>query len=54
MQAMELVESARVVFVNGFIFDELTLEVVQGACFEAIKKGGAVFFDPGACTLYLS
>jgi len=47
-QAMELVQSARAVFVNGFIFDELRLDVVQEACQEAIQKGGAIFFDPGA------
>ncbi|KAF5830892.1 sugar/carbohydrate kinase [Dunaliella salina] len=46
-RAMELVESARTVFVNGFIFDELRLDVVQEACQVAMQKGGAVFFDPG-------
>eukprot|EP00983_Pelagomonas_calceolata_P034018 1065396-Pelagomonas_calceolata.AAC.10 len=44
---MELVENARTVFVNGFIFDELRLDVVQEACQVAMQKGGAVFFDPG-------
>lgn len=46
---MDLVHNARAVFVNGFIFDELRLDVVQEACQKAITQGGAIFFDPGLC-----
>jgi hypothetical protein len=45
---MDLIHNAHTVFVNGFIFDELRLDVVQEACQKAIAQGGAIFFDPGA------
>ncbi len=32
---------------NGFVFDELPLEVVRHACNHAKQHGAAVFFDPG-------
>ncbi|GLI62546.1 hypothetical protein VaNZ11_005210 [Volvox africanus] len=46
-EATSVLRSARAVFTNGFIFDELPLEAVQGACNDAIQHGAAIFFDPG-------
>ena len=45
--SLQLLRETRAVFTNGFVFDELPLEVVQVACREAIQGGAAVFFDPG-------
>lgn len=43
----QVLRASRAIFTNGFIFDELPLEVVQAACLDAIKHGSAIFFDPG-------
>jgi hypothetical protein len=45
--AKESLKQARAVFTNGFIFDELPLNVVTDAITEAIYAGASVFFDPG-------
>lgn len=45
--AKESLKQARAVFTNGFIFDELPLNVVTDAISEAIEAGSSVFFDPG-------
>lgn len=45
--SLQLLRETRAVFTNGFVFDELPLDVVQVACREAIQGGAAVFFDPG-------
>ncbi|GFR46665.1 hypothetical protein Agub_g8280, partial [Astrephomene gubernaculifera] len=46
-QAAQVLRSSRAIFTNGFIFDELPLEVVRAACEDAIRQGAAIFFDPG-------
>ncbi|EFJ43260.1 hypothetical protein VOLCADRAFT_119122, partial [Volvox carteri f. nagariensis] len=46
-EAMEVLRTARAVFTNGFIFDELPLAAVETACSDAIEHGAAIFFDPG-------
>ncbi|GIL69748.1 hypothetical protein Vretimale_10235 [Volvox reticuliferus] len=46
-EATSVLRSARALFTNGFIFDELPLEAVQAACTDAIQHGAAIFFDPG-------
>ncbi|KXZ54257.1 hypothetical protein GPECTOR_5g347 [Gonium pectorale] len=46
-RATRLLRSARAVVTNGFLFDELPLEVVRGAALDAIEHGAAIFFDPG-------
>mmetsp|Transcript_20261 Transcript_20261/g.44241 ORF Transcript_20261/g.44241 Transcript_20261/m.44241 type:complete len:412 (+) Transcript_20261:120-1355(+) len=45
--AVQLLRDTKAVFTNGFVFDELPLEVVCKSCQEAIYHGAAVFFDPG-------
>ncbi|GAX80599.1 hypothetical protein CEUSTIGMA_g8034.t1 [Chlamydomonas eustigma] len=45
--SLERLRRAKAVFTNGFVFDEIPLDIVQTACKEAIQSGAAVFFDPG-------
>lgn len=44
---LNLLKNCRAVFTNGFIFDELPLEVVQIAVTAASESGAALCFDPG-------
>lgn len=44
---MACIQRSKALFVNGFIFDELTPSVVVAAMKCAQEAGGAVFFDPG-------
>jgi hypothetical protein len=39
--------TTRAVCFNGFVFDELPLELVRGAVEAASGAGAAIFFDPG-------
>lgn len=39
------------VMMNGFVFDELSPEVVSAVAHHAHDSGAAIFFDPGACTI---
>ncbi|KAJ9524794.1 hypothetical protein QJQ45_024426 [Haematococcus lacustris] len=43
----QLLQSSRAVFLTGFVFDELPLELVTAACHHARSHGAAIFFDPG-------
>lgn len=36
-------------FTNGFVFDELPLDVVKAAIETASSAGAAILFDPGKC-----
>eukprot|EP00955_Chlamydomonas_euryale_P085549 364109-Chlamydomonas_euryale.AAC.13 len=36
---------------NGFVFDELPLDIVVSACQQTVTSGAAVFFDPGTSML---
>ena len=44
---MQVLAGAEVVSLNGFVFDELPLEVVLQAASHASAAGAAIFFDPG-------
>ena len=43
----QVLAGARVVAINGFVFDELPMEVVLQAAQHASEAGAAIFFDPG-------
>lgn len=45
--ALDMIRSSRALFANGFVFDELPLEVVCHSVEQARSSGAAVFFDPG-------
>lgn len=52
----QALQSTKAVFTNGFVFDELPLEMVVAAAQAASAAGAAVCFDPGewlwrACVL---
>lgn len=42
-----MLQSTAAVFTNGFVFDELPLELVKQAIRMASDAGAAVLFDPG-------
>lgn len=46
--ALQALHSTAAVFTNGFVFDELPLELVKAAIQTASNAGAAVLFDPGA------
>jgi len=46
-------QDTHAVFTNGFIFDELPLELVELAVCLASEAGAAVCFDPGALWLFV-
>lgn len=45
--ALAMLRRARALFANGFLFDELPLELVTRAVTAAAASGAALFFDPG-------
>jgi hypothetical protein len=45
---VQVLRSTAAVFTNGFVFDELPLELVKQAIRTASDAGAAVLFDPGA------
>jgi hypothetical protein len=45
--AVQLIKGTRAVFMNGFVFDELPLDMVVSAINLAHSMGAAIFFDPG-------
>lgn len=47
-RALAAVQGARAVMLNGFVFDELRLDVVTALASHAHAAGAAVFFDLGA------
>ena len=44
---MQMMATAKAVFINGFVFDELPPDVVALAAQRAQQAGAAIFFDPG-------
>jgi hypothetical protein len=44
---VQVLRSTAAVFTNGFVFDELPLELVKQAIRTASDAGAAVLFDPG-------
>jgi hypothetical protein len=44
---LQVLRSTAAVFTNGFVFDELPLELVKQAIRTASDAGAAVLFDPG-------
>lgn len=44
---LQALSSSKAVFTNGFIFDELSLDVVRAGIEAAVAAGSAIFFDPG-------
>jgi hypothetical protein len=44
---VQALTSTAAVFTNGFVFDELPLELVKSAIQAASDSGAAVLFDPG-------
>ena len=44
---VQVLAGAKVVSINGFVFDELPMEVVLQAAQHASEAGSAIFFDPG-------
>jgi hypothetical protein len=49
---LQVLRSTAAVFTNGFVFDELPLELVKQAIRTASDAGAAVLFDPGAQATY--
>lgn len=45
---LQALQSTASVFTNGFVFDELPLNLVKSAIRTASEAGAAVCFDPGA------
>jgi sugar/nucleoside kinase (ribokinase family) len=45
--AKEIINQSKVLFCNGFLFDELSPEVIMSAVDYANESGCMVFFDPG-------
>eukprot|EP00878_Enallax_costatus_P032986 GHUV01036348.1.p1 GENE.GHUV01036348.1~~GHUV01036348.1.p1 ORF type:complete len:298 (+),score=89.05 GHUV01036348.1:387-1280(+) len=43
----QVLQSTAAVFTNGFVFDELPLELVKTAIHTASSSGAAILFDPG-------
>ncbi len=50
---LQVLRSTAAVFTNGFVFDELPLELVKAAVQTASSAGAAVLFDPGATATLL-
>lgn len=48
--AEQVLDDTHALLLNGCVFDELPAELVLSAAQQARANGGAVFFDPGACT----
>lgn len=46
-RTVQLIKGTRAVFMNGFVFDELPLDMVVSAINLAHSMGAAIFFDPG-------
>jgi hypothetical protein len=44
---VQALQSTKAVFTNGFVFDELPLQMVVAAAQAASAAGAAVCFDPG-------
>ncbi len=44
---VQALSQTHAVFTNGFVFDELPLDLVKSAACAASRAGAAVFFDPG-------
>ena len=47
MSAKHVINQSKVLFCNGFLFDELSPEVIMSAADFANESGCIVFFDPG-------
>lgn len=47
---MQVLQSTAAVFTNGYVFDELPLELVKTAIHTASNAGAAILFDPGVCS----
>jgi hypothetical protein len=47
LTGLQLIKGTRAVFMNGFVFDELPLDMVVSAINLAHSMGAAIFFDPG-------
>jgi len=45
--AMQQIRDARMLFMNGYAFQECTGEVLEYVCENAIQSGTTTFFDPG-------
>jgi sugar/nucleoside kinase (ribokinase family) len=45
--SLQRLDHTKAMWTNGFVFDELPLDIVVAACRQAIGSGAAVFFDPG-------
>jgi hypothetical protein len=46
-RVLETFRSTRTIMANGFVFDELSPEVVAALFDESRRAGAAIFFDPG-------
>lgn len=44
---VQALQSTAAVFTNGFVFDELPLDLVKSAVHTASEAGAAICFDPG-------
>jgi sugar/nucleoside kinase (ribokinase family) len=44
---LDALRSTRALYLNGFVFDELPLQLVRALCRAAADAGAAVVFDPG-------
>ena len=44
---LKTIQESKILFCNGYVFDELNTEVIVSALDCAIKSETTVFFDPG-------